>query len=56
MLGGGVSDKLRHYAPMLTTRAPIVAARFLNRAGIIGAALFAEESLRGTQIMPQEVR
>ncbi|MDR0439456.1 MAG: ROK family protein [Candidatus Accumulibacter sp.] len=46
VLGGGVSDKLQHYSPMLTPQAPIVAARFLNRAGIIGAALFAEESLR----------
>jgi polyphosphate glucokinase len=45
VLGGGVSDKLHHYSPMLTPRAPIVAARFLNRAGIIGAALFAGESL-----------
>jgi polyphosphate glucokinase len=44
VLGGGVSDALCHYSPMLTTRAPVVAARFLNRAGIIGAALFAGES------------
>jgi polyphosphate glucokinase len=44
VLGGGVSDKLHHYSPMLTTRASVVAARFLNRAGIIGAALFAGES------------
>jgi polyphosphate glucokinase len=42
VLGGGVSDKLREFLPMLTTRAPVVAARFLNRAGIVGAALFAE--------------
>ncbi|MDR2112273.1 MAG: ROK family protein [Candidatus Accumulibacter sp.] len=47
VLGGGVSDKLREFAPMLATQAPVVAARFLNRAGIVGAALFAEESLRG---------
>ena len=55
VLGGGVSDKLCHYSPMLTTRAPVVAARFLNQAGIIGAALFAEESLRGTKETPKEV-
>jgi polyphosphate glucokinase len=46
VLGGGVSDELHEFSPMLTTQAPVVAARFLNRAGIVGAALFAEESLR----------
>jgi polyphosphate glucokinase len=54
VLGGGVSEKLDDYSPMLTTRAPIVAARFLNRAGIIGAALFAEESLEKTKEAPQK--
>lgn len=44
ILGGGVSAKLHKFAPVLTTQAPIVAASFLNRAGIVGAALFAEES------------
>jgi polyphosphate glucokinase len=53
VLGGGVSDKLHHYSPMLTTRAPVVAARFLNRAGIIGAALFAGESLEKTKETPR---
>ncbi|MDR0578762.1 MAG: ROK family protein [Candidatus Accumulibacter sp.] len=47
VLGGGVSDKLHKFSPALTTQAPVVAARFLNRAGIVGAALFAEEALRG---------
>ncbi|MDR1935468.1 MAG: ROK family protein [Candidatus Accumulibacter sp.] len=42
VLGGGVSGKLSEYAPMLTTQAPIVAASFLNRAGVVGAALLAE--------------
>jgi polyphosphate glucokinase len=46
VLGGGVSDKLHEFSPMLKTQAPVVAARFLNRAGIVGAALHAEESLR----------
>ena len=46
VLGGGVSDKLHKFGSMLTTQAPIVAAAFLNRAGIVGAALFAEQSLR----------
>jgi polyphosphate glucokinase len=42
VLGGGVSDELPRFSPMLTTQAPVVAARFLNRAGVVGAALFAE--------------
>ena len=45
VLGGGVSEKLHKFLPMLTTKAPVVAASFLNRAGIVGAALFAEEAL-----------
>ena len=46
VLGGGVSDQLHEFSPMLKTQAPVVAARFLNQAGIVGAALHAEESLR----------
>ena len=46
VLGGGVSDKLYKFAPSITTLAPVVAASFLNQAGIVGAALFAEQELR----------
>ena len=46
VLGGGGSDKLHKFAPVLSPRAPVVAASFLNRAGIVGAALYAEASLR----------
>jgi len=46
VLGGGVSKKLNKFAPLITTRAPVVAASFLNQAGIVGAALFAEEELK----------
>ena len=46
VLGGGVSEKLHKFSPLLTTKAPIVAASFLNRAGIVGAALFAEQALQ----------
>jgi len=42
ILGGGVSKKLDKFAAQLSTRAPVVAAGFLNQAGIVGAALFAE--------------
>lgn len=45
ILGGGVSDKLHKFSPMITTKVPVVAASFLNQAGIVGAALFAEQEL-----------
>ena len=45
VLGGGVSEKLHKFSPMITTKAPVVAASFLNQAGIVGAALFAEKEL-----------
>jgi polyphosphate glucokinase len=41
ILGGGVSKEYARYGKWLTSRAPIVTARFLNTAGIIGAALAA---------------
>ena len=43
ILGGGVSRQLAKFQPMLTTRAPVVAASLLNQAGLVGAALFAAE-------------
>ena len=46
ILGGGVSKKMSKFSPFFNTKVPIVAATFLNQAGIVGAALFAEESLR----------
>jgi len=45
VLGGGASKKLYKFAPRITTQTPVVPARFLNQAGIVGAALFAEEQL-----------
>ena len=44
ILGGGVSRQLAKFQPMLTTRAPVVAASLLNQAGLVGAALFAAEA------------
>jgi polyphosphate glucokinase len=41
ILGGGVSKEYARYGKWLKSRAPIVTARFLNTAGIIGAALAA---------------
>jgi polyphosphate glucokinase len=46
VLGGGVSNELKEFAPLITTNAPIVAASFLNQAGIVGAALYAEEAMK----------
>ena len=46
VLGGGVSEKLHKFSPMITTKAPVVAASFLNQAGIVGAALFAEKAMK----------
>ncbi len=46
VLGGGASNKLHKFAPLITTQAPVVPALFLNQAGMVGAALFAEEKLR----------
>lgn len=46
ILGGGVSRKLEKFAPMISVRSPVVAASFLNQAGVVGAALFAETELQ----------
>lgn len=42
IIGGGVSAKHRKYFHFLKTRAKVVPAEFLNEAGIVGAALWAE--------------
>ena len=41
ILGGGASAHASKFVPLLTARAEIVAAQFLNNAGIAGAALAA---------------
>jgi polyphosphate glucokinase len=46
ILGGGASAKLEKYAEQLTVQAPVVAAKFLNQAGIVGAALYAETQMK----------
>jgi polyphosphate glucokinase len=45
VLGGGVSAKLHKFSAQIDTQVPVVAASFLNQAGIVGAALFAEQEL-----------
>ena len=39
IIGGGVSKKADKFFPHLSTRAELVAAKFENEAGIVGAAL-----------------
>ena len=45
IVGGGVSKKSEKWVPLLTTRTPVVPAQLLNDAGIVGAALAAQEHL-----------
>ncbi|MCB9261749.1 MAG: ROK family protein [Flavobacteriales bacterium] len=42
ILGGGISKKYEEFSHYLTVKTPTVAAHFRNDAGIVGAALFAE--------------
>ncbi|GAA4476933.1 ROK family protein [Rhodococcus olei] len=44
--GGGISRKSEKWIPHLTNRTPVVAATLLNEAGIVGAALAAETSIK----------
>jgi polyphosphate glucokinase len=44
IMGGGVSAKHEKFFKYIKTRAKLVPARFLNRAGIAGAAVWAVES------------
>ena len=43
ILGGGVSKQADKYVPKLTVRPPVIAAKLLNDAGMIGAAMAASE-------------
>ena len=48
IIGGGVSKKADKFIPRLTVDVPVVPARLLNEAGIVGAALAARHAgLRG---------
>jgi polyphosphate glucokinase len=42
VIGGGLTHEAVHWEGQLVTRAPLRAARFYNRAGVVGAALAAE--------------
>ena len=44
IIGGGVSKKADRFFPLIDIRTPIVSATLLNNAGIIGAAVTAEQA------------
>ncbi len=46
IVGGGVSRRWRKFLPQLTLPTPVVPARLLNDAGIVGAALAAARARR----------
>lgn len=45
IVGGGISRKSEKWVPLLTTTAPVIPAQLRNRAGIIGAAMAADDQL-----------
>jgi polyphosphate glucokinase len=47
ILGGGSSKRFEEYSKYLTVRAEIVPAQLLNDAGIVGAALAAQDCMNG---------
>ena len=44
VVGGGISKKADHFLPLLDLDTEIVPATLRNRAGVVGAALYAEEA------------
>ncbi|MDO9141577.1 MAG: ROK family protein [Methylobacter sp.] len=45
ILGGGASKKMDKFKAQLTLEAPVRPAAFLNQAGIVGAALYAQSKI-----------
>jgi len=53
ILGGGISKEFARYRARLVSRAPIVPARLLNTAGIVGAAMIGDRAARaGSASLP----
>jgi polyphosphate glucokinase len=50
ILGGGVSKVMDKYREWLVTTTPVVPAKYLNTAGIIGAAMAASDYARGRPV------
>ena len=42
IVGGGISKESQKFLPLITLETPIVTAKLLNEAGIVGAALAAK--------------
>lgn len=45
IIGGGLSKNVEKFLPYISTRAKITPALFLNNAGIVGAAVYANEKI-----------
>jgi polyphosphate glucokinase len=46
IIGGGIVEKAEHFLPLLTVKTPVKIAQMGNQAGIIGAAIAAEEAMK----------
>ena len=46
IIGGGIVEKAEHFLPNLTVETPIKIAQMGNQAGLIGAAIAAEEAMK----------
>ena len=45
IVGGGVSKESENFLPLLKLSTPIIPAKLLNRAGILGAAYLARKAV-----------
>lgn len=45
IIGGGISKKMKEFEKYITIDTPVIPAKLLNNAGIIGAAMFALECI-----------
>jgi len=53
VIGGGITHEAIHWEGRLVARAPLVRARYLNMAGVVGAAMAAEFGIHGVFRRPQ---
>lgn len=52
VVGGGVSKRHEQFLPLLDLKTPIVPAELRNTAGIVGAAVYADQQARGEEVRP----
>lgn len=50
VVGGGVSKRHEQFLPLLHLKTPIVPAELRNTAGIVGAAVYADQQARGERV------